>query len=109
MNILDEPTYEAGSFYIIDRGYLDFARLHRLHSSSAFFVTRAKQNFRSALWSAILCWVGVTMGKDEQLKAGNLHRISYWGGGIVFALTTVYYWFVYRVMKKRQPGQTADP
>jgi len=44
VNILDELTYEAGSFYIVDRGYLDFARLHRVHLSSAFFVTRAKQN-----------------------------------------------------------------
>lgn len=32
----------------MDRGYLDFTRLHRLHSSSAFFVTRAKKNFRCA-------------------------------------------------------------
>jgi IS4 transposase len=46
VNILDELNYEAGSFYIMDRGYLDFARLHRLHQSSAFFVTRTKQNFR---------------------------------------------------------------
>ena len=46
VNILDELSYEAGSFYIFDRGYLDFARLHRLHTHSAFFVTRAKQNFR---------------------------------------------------------------
>ena len=46
VNILDELTYEAGSFYIFDRGYLDFARLYRVHLSSAFFVTRAKQNFR---------------------------------------------------------------
>jgi Transposase DDE domain/Domain of unknown function (DUF4372) len=43
VNILDQLTYEAGSFYVIDRGYLDFARLHRLHQSGAFFVTRAKQ------------------------------------------------------------------
>jgi hypothetical protein len=46
VNILDDLTYESGSFYIADRGYLDFARLHRLHLSSAFFVTRAKKNFR---------------------------------------------------------------
>jgi IS4 transposase len=39
---------EAGSFYIMDRGYLDFARWHRLHQRGAFFVTRAKQNFRCA-------------------------------------------------------------
>ena len=46
VNILDDLSYEAGSFYIMDRGYLDFARLHRLHTASAFFVTRAKHNFR---------------------------------------------------------------
>lgn len=32
----------------MDRGYLDFARLHRLHQCAAFFVTRAKKNFRRA-------------------------------------------------------------
>jgi len=46
VNILDELTYEPGSFYIADRGYLDFARLYRLHLNGAFFVTRAKKNFR---------------------------------------------------------------
>jgi hypothetical protein len=46
VNILDQLTFEPGSFYIFDRGYLDFARLHRLHLSGAFFVTRAKKNFR---------------------------------------------------------------
>jgi hypothetical protein len=46
VNILDELVWAAGAFYIMDRGYLDFARLHRLHLGSAFFVTRAKKNFR---------------------------------------------------------------
>lgn len=46
VNILDQLAYEAGSFYVFDRGYLDFARLHRLHQCAAFFVTRAKKNFR---------------------------------------------------------------
>jgi hypothetical protein len=45
VNILDQLAYEAGSFYVIDRGYLDFARLQRLHQSGAFFVTRAKKRF----------------------------------------------------------------
>ncbi len=48
VNILDQLVWEAGSFYIMDRGYLDFARWHRLHQCGAFFVTRAKQNFRCA-------------------------------------------------------------
>jgi hypothetical protein len=46
VNILDQLVYEAGSFYIVDRGYLDFGRLHRVHLSGAFFVTRAKRNSR---------------------------------------------------------------
>src|SRR3972149_1925922 len=44
--ILDQLTFEPGAFYIFDRGYLDFARLHKIHQASAFFVTRAKSNFR---------------------------------------------------------------
>jgi hypothetical protein len=46
VNILDDLTYEPGSFYIADRGYLDFRRLYRLHLCGAFFVTRAKKNSR---------------------------------------------------------------
>jgi Transposase DDE domain/Domain of unknown function (DUF4372) len=48
VNILDQLVWEAGAFYIMDRAYLDFARWHRLHQCGAFFVTRAKQNFRCA-------------------------------------------------------------
>jgi hypothetical protein len=46
VNILDELIFDAGSFYIMDRGYLDFARLYRIDEDRAFFVTRAKKNFR---------------------------------------------------------------
>jgi len=46
VNILDQIIPEAGAFYIMDRGYLDFARLHRLHQAGSFFVTRAKANLR---------------------------------------------------------------
>jgi len=46
VNILDELLIETGAIYVLDRGYLDFARLHRMHRALAFFVTRAKKNFR---------------------------------------------------------------
>ena len=46
VNILDQIIIEPGAFYIMDRGYLDFARLHGIHQSGAFFIIRAKQNFR---------------------------------------------------------------
>jgi transposase len=44
VNVLDEIIPEPGSFYIMDRGYIDFARLYRLNLYGAFFVIRAKSN-----------------------------------------------------------------
>ena len=53
VNVLDMLTIEAGAFYIMDRGYLDFSRLFRLHQAGAFFVTRAKRNMNAhRLYSA---------------------------------------------------------
>jgi len=46
MNILDDLIPEPGSFYIMDRGYIDFARLYTLTQFCAFFVTRAKTNIQ---------------------------------------------------------------
>jgi hypothetical protein len=43
VNILDILPVEAGAFYVMDRGYLDFARWYALHQAGAFFVTRAKK------------------------------------------------------------------
>lgn len=48
VNLLDQLVWEPGAFYVMDRAYLDFARFHQLHLSGAFFVTRAKHNFRCA-------------------------------------------------------------
>jgi hypothetical protein len=44
VNVLDELILEAGAFYLLDRGYLDFARLFTIHQAQAFFVIRAKSN-----------------------------------------------------------------
>jgi transposase len=46
VNVLDVLLPEPGAFYVMDRGYLDFERLYVLHQAKAFFVTRAKANFR---------------------------------------------------------------
>lgn len=43
---LDSLIYEAGAFYLMDRGYNDYARLYTIHSSQAWFVTRAKSRMR---------------------------------------------------------------
>jgi len=44
VNALDQLVLEPGAFYIMDRGYIDFARLHVFVQNAAFFVTRAKRN-----------------------------------------------------------------
>jgi len=45
VNVLDLLVPEPGAFYVMDRGYIDFARLYVLHQAGAFYVTRAKSNF----------------------------------------------------------------
>ena len=47
VNVLDTLSFEAGAFYVMDRGYLDFSRLFTLHQSGAFFVTRAKRGMNA--------------------------------------------------------------
>lgn len=44
--LLDQIAFEPGSFYVMDRGYVDFARLFAIHNAQAFFVIRAKANLR---------------------------------------------------------------
>ncbi len=46
VQFLDHIVLEPGAFYVMDRGYLDFARLYRWTLAGAFFVTRARKNFR---------------------------------------------------------------
>ena len=46
VNVLDELIPEPGSYYVMDRGYLDFERLHLFSDCSAFFIIRAKKNLR---------------------------------------------------------------
>jgi len=46
MNALDLLYYESGGYYILDRGYVDYERLFRIHQSSAYFVIRAKDNLQ---------------------------------------------------------------
>ncbi len=46
VNVLDLLVFEPGSFYIMDKGYVDFSRLFSIHQASAFFVIRSKRNFQ---------------------------------------------------------------
>ena len=54
----------------------------------------------SAVWCAVLCWVGVKMGQDLQQTANLTHTLSKWFGLGALALGGLYYFFVYRHMRK---------
>jgi hypothetical protein len=52
VKVLDLIVYERGAYYVFDRGYVDFKRLHVIHRANAFFVTRAKRGMRFRRLSA---------------------------------------------------------
>ena len=52
----------------------------------------------SAIWCAVLCWLGVKMGQDESLMKGEYHRLTLWLAGVMMALGGLYYFFVHRHM-----------
>ncbi len=60
----------------------------------------------SAIWCAVLCYVGIKMGQDQALMEGKAHRVSLWIGCAMLLLGAMYYLFVYRHMKNaRTPPQ----
>lgn len=83
VRMLDILTFETGAFYVLDRGYVDFKRLYKVHQAGAFFVTRAKHNMNARrIYSAnvdrstgiicdqIIAMNGIYISKDypEQLR-----------------------------------------
>jgi hypothetical protein len=88
VNIMDIIPYEAGSFYVADKGYTDFERLYKIHNNGSFFVTRAKENLRfKRMYSrAVDKTTGVQsdhIGKLEIYKSKNeypekLRRIKFY-------------------------------
>jgi membrane protein DedA with SNARE-associated domain len=55
----------------------------------------------SGIWCAVLCYVGVKAGQDEQLMRGELHHLTLWLGGAMLVLGGMYYFFVHRHMTKK--------
>ena len=88
VHFLDELLLEAGAFYVMDRGYLDYARLYRFVLENAFFVTRAKSNI-DCRWAAsrpVDRATGLRADQTVYLRGakaaldypGPLRRISYY-------------------------------
>jgi membrane protein DedA with SNARE-associated domain len=51
----------------------------------------------SAIWTAVLCWLGVKVGAD--ISNGEMHKVAFWLIGFVALIGALYYWFVHRHMK----------
>ncbi len=92
VNAMDMLHYEAGSFYVFDRGYIDFERLYTLHRAGAYFVVRAKSNFDFKRQRSFPCDKTLGVRCDQAvLLAGfyvskdypeKLRRIKYYDEGI---------------------------
>ena len=87
LKVLDQLIIDPGAIYLIDRGYIDFARLYAMHQNRAFFVTRARANFSfTRLYSAktnkahgiLYDQVGVVKGyRSRKRFPDKLRRIKY--------------------------------
>ena len=63
----------------------------------------------SAIWCAVLSYVGVKAGQDEQLMRGELRHVTLWLGGAMLVLGGLYYFFVHRHMTKKSEIRNPNP
>lgn len=76
VNVLDILPIEAGSFYIMDRGYVDFERLYRIRLALAFFVTRQKTNFSFERLSATEVDKSTGLRCDQVIKLTGYYSLK---------------------------------
>lgn len=76
VRVLDELVPEAGAFYLLDRGYVDYRRLYLLTQALAFFVTRADQNmcYRRCAWRGVNRSTGLRSDQTIRLTGPNSSR-----------------------------------
>jgi IS4 transposase len=87
VKMLDRIPFQPGAFYVMDRGYIDFERLHRIHKAGAFFITRCKRNmdYRIQVRQAVTVdgavkrdqLIRMSGVKTRQLYPDTLRRIYY--------------------------------
>jgi hypothetical protein len=88
VNALDLLPLEAGAFYVLDRGYVDFQRLYRFTQAGAFFVTRAKEGLKYWRHSSRPVEPGQGVGSDQLIRLSGrrtadryptlLRRVTYY-------------------------------
>jgi hypothetical protein len=80
ISTLDQLLFLPGAFYVLDRGYVDFTRLHRIHHADAFFVTRPKRkmNYRVIRRLAVDRFAGVTHDRIIRLRGQHPKTLRRW-------------------------------
>lgn len=73
VNILDSIQFEPGAFYIMDKAYIDFARLYRIHKANSFFVLRLQvnQDFRRVYSNKVDKSTGIQV--DQTIRLNNFY------------------------------------
>jgi hypothetical protein len=100
VNALDYIRFESNSFYIMDRGYVDYKRLYMIHRSGAYFITRAKDNmnFRrvtsfsknrdaGVIYDQSILLNGFYAGQDYPIKMRRIKYLDSESGKVFIFLT----------------------
>jgi hypothetical protein len=68
VSVLDQVVFQAGAFYVMDRGYVDFARFYRIHLAGAFFITRAKRRMDCRVRKRLKVEPGGPVQRDQLIR-----------------------------------------
>jgi hypothetical protein len=68
VSVLDQIVFQPGAFYVMDRGYVDFARFYRIHLAGAFFLTRAKRRMDCRVRARLPVEAGGPVKRDQLIR-----------------------------------------
>jgi len=68
VEILDHIPFQAGAFYVVDRAYIDFARLYKIHLAGAFFITRTKKGMDYRVRRPLPVKIGGPVKRDQLIR-----------------------------------------
>lgn len=74
VSTLDQLVFLPGAFYVLDRGYVDFERLFRIHQANAFFVTRPKRNMKYRVIKRLTAHPSQGVMYDQIIRLRGQHR-----------------------------------
>jgi IS4 transposase len=72
VSVLDQIVFQAGAFYVFDRGYVDFTRFHRIQLAGAFFITRAKRKMDYRVRKRLEVEPGGPIQRDQLIRLSGL-------------------------------------